>query len=99
MTGSERPTPKRAGKNIGAHRFNQVYRQTGARPIAEHEDEELLTILLGSRTAAKSVLVEVGSLAQYSSMGEGRRLMHYPGINKGIALKLDALFECAVRIR
>lgn len=85
-------------KNIGAHRFDQVYKQSGAKAIKDHSDEEILTILLGSKKAAVSVLEEVGSLENFSAIREGRRLMHYPGINKGTALKLDVLFEAATRI-
>ncbi|WP_034383138.1 hypothetical protein [Deinococcus sp. YIM 77859] len=89
---------RRATKNPGAARFNQVYSKRRPRPIAELSDRELLVILLGSPQAADTVLEHIGSLGEYSRIGEGASLLHRPGIGKGVALKLDALFEYACRV-
>lgn len=99
MSGSNIKTPsKRAIKNPGATKFNQVYSKRNPRPIKDLADRELLVILLGNPVAADTVLGEIGHLGQFSKIGEGASLMHLPGISKGTALKLDALFEIACRL-
>lgn len=89
---------KRAVKNPGAARFNQIYSKRKPTPIQALSDRELLTIILGNATAADSVCEEIGTLANFSKIGEGASMVHRPGISKGIALKLDALFEIACRL-
>lgn len=93
-----KPPTKRATKNPGAHRFNQVYSKKKPRPIQSMSDRELLMILLGSPQAADTVLEHIEQIGHYSRIGEGGAMIHRPGIGKGVALKLDALFEFACRI-
>lgn len=92
------PIKKRSIKNPGAARFNRIYSKRTPTKVESLSDQELLTILLGNPTAAASVLEEIGELGQFSRIGEGAGMMHRPGISKGTALKLDALFEIACRL-
>lgn len=99
MSGNHIKTPaKRAIKNPGAARFNQVYSKRNPRPIADWSDQDLLAILLSNPQAAETVMAEIGELGKFSKIGEGASLTHLPGISKGTALKLDAIFEVACRL-
>ncbi len=40
----------------------------------------------------------IGTLSSFSIIGDGAALLSQLGISKGIAIKLDAFFELAVRI-
>ncbi|WP_425145954.1 hypothetical protein [Deinococcus sp.] len=44
------------------------------------------------------MLAQIGSLKQYSSIGEGASLLHRPGIAKAVAVKIDAVFEISTRV-
>ena len=104
MTGIERkphtapPTHKRTIKNPGATTYNGVYSKRNPRPIDQFTDLQLLALVLGNPVAAQSVMDKIGKLENFSSIGEGASLLHYPGISKATAVKLDALFEVATRI-
>jgi len=75
-----------------------VYSKRNPRGLEQASDEELLTIVLGSSVAAQSVISEIGTLENYTKLGEGQRLLDHPGISKGTAVKLDALYEISVRV-
>ncbi|THF88481.1 hypothetical protein E7T09_04550 [Deinococcus sp. KSM4-11] len=99
MSGTPTKSPtKRSTKNPGAARFNQLYSKRKPGSINDLTDRELLVILLGSPQAADTVLEHIGEISQYSRIGEGGSMTHRPGIGKGVALKLDALFEFACRV-
>lgn len=99
MSGTPPKAPtKRSTKNPGAARFNQLYSKRRPGSIDDVSDRELLIILLGSPQAADTVLEKIGKIGAYSQMGEGGSMTHRPGIGKGVALKLDALFEFACRV-
>ncbi len=91
-------TYKRTTKNPGAARFDQVYSKRNPKPVRDLSDRDLLVIVLGNPKAAESVIEHVGTLSSFSIIGDGAALLSRPGISKGIAIKLDALFELAVRI-
>ncbi len=91
-------TGKRTTKNPGARRFDQIYSKRKPGAIAAMNDRDLLLVLLGSPEAVDTVLEHIGNIEEYSRIGEGASLMHRPGIGKGVALKLDALFEFACRV-
>lgn len=78
--------------------YNKVYSKRSPVSPARLTDYELLSVVLGSSQAARTVLDEIGSLSQFSSMGQGARLMSQKGISKGTAIRLDCLFELACRI-
>lgn len=96
-TPSKAPT-RRATKNPGAARFNQLYSKRKPTSIGTMSDRELLVILLGSPQAANTVLEHIGEIGAFSRIGEGGSMTHRPGIGKGVALRLDALFEFACRV-
>lgn len=89
---------KRAIKNPGATKFNTVYSKRSPRGVDQWSDHELLTVLLGSPEAATSVMEKIGTLDNFSSIGEGASMLHYPGISKATALRIDAIFEVGTRI-
>lgn len=99
MSGTQPKDPaKRTTKNPGARRFDRIYSKRKPSPISELTDRDLLLVLLGSPQAVDTVLEHIGNIGEYSRIGEGGSLMHRPGIGKGVALKLDALFEFACRV-
>ena len=99
MSGSNIRSPhKRSIKNPGASRFNQVYSKRKPRGLDQWSDHELLATLLGSDEAATSVMEKIGQLGNFSEIGEGASMLHYPGISKATALRLDVIFEVATRI-
>lgn len=91
-------THKRTIKNPGANLYDKIYSKRQPQPISVLTDEQLLSLVLGNPRAAQSVMQEIGALDRYSTIGEGSRLLHYPGISKATAVRLDALFELATRI-
>lgn len=91
-------TYKRSIKNPGANLYDKIYSKRQPQPISALSDQQLLALVLSNPTAAASVIQEIGTLESYSTIGEGSRLLHYPGISKATAVRLDALFELATRI-
>lgn len=86
------------GVNPGTAAFNVIYAKRRPRPVDSWDDRSLLALLLGSNEAADSVLDVVGNLGSFHTLGEGRRILDYPGCGPGTAARCDVLYEVACRI-
>lgn len=86
--------PKSGGVILAAAYF----RKNAPLEVAAMSDAELLT-LCTSKDCADSVLSVIGGkLENFFDIEDARRLEHYPGVGRAMALRLEVLAELALRI-
>lgn len=92
--------PNSRPRSQGVTAALRMFAKNNPKPASAYTDVELLTFVLGSPVAARSVMEACdGSLANLDQIGDAVVLVgRQPGVGLATALRVEALFEIALRI-